>query len=74
MPMRNMDGYAEAGEMEALKYNDGSESEIGTESGNDRHAEEDQQAVPAVKFNHESIHDGVSNRKDPVAQLPSAEP
>ena len=48
MPMRNMDGYAEAGEVEAPKYNDGSHSETGTESGNDRHAEEDQQAVPAV--------------------------
>jgi len=55
IPMRNMDCYAEAGEIEALKYNDGSDSETGTESGNDRHAEEDQQAVPAVKFNHESV-------------------
>lgn len=49
MPLRNMDGYAEAGEMEALKYNDGSDSETGTESGNDRHAEEDQQASTSSK-------------------------
>jgi hypothetical protein len=74
MPVRNMDGYAEAGEMEALKYNDGSDSETGTESSNGHYAEEGQRAVPTAKFSLESVYDGVGNRKGPVPQLPSAEP